>query len=337
MRKFLFLILTVLVAGQAGAQGTVADYRVRVATTNGERVGYAYVTINGAFQAMADSTGQAWVAARKLKEGDRLAASFVGMESVPVVWDGSLPGGSVVELELVPNVIEEVVVTAKDRSKRLWRRYVDKIPTHSWGVGFRGEYEMEFTGENPWKSKGRYERNHVPGAQLNSVAADTFTLVPDVEADSMQMWKVQRQILLVKGIAERAVQLDGAEASNRGMVMKYRGRDEGQNVFLVIKPYFDKFRNTDDSFQTMLWVSEASGLVTRTETVSQSRYEIWRVEAKYAVYRSPDKAVRFIYPTKVEAEYAEVGAEGSIEGKVGIGGVEVYQFQNTEQYENYRN
>jgi hypothetical protein len=118
---------------------------------------------------------------------------------------------------------------------------------------------------------------------------------------------VQRYILQVRGIAERAVQLGSSEKSNRDMIIRYRGTVDGRNVFLVIKPYFDRVQGTDDSFQTLLHVSAVNGVVFSSQTISRTKWGIWNVSATYAV-NNGDGMVRgdeFIYPVTMKGPYQE--------------------------------
>lgn len=332
-----FLIpFTLFTAQHSGAQPPADDFRVKV-SSGGETIGYAYVLVNGGFHAMADSAGMTRIPARKLRLGDTLSARFVGMEGVPLVWDGTVAAGSVIGLELIPNTIDEVVVTARDRSKRYFRRYVEKIPTRGWYTGFRGGYTMQLHGKRPWKSRGTFDRNHIPGVEVNYWGIDTFTLNPESAADSVLGWQAQQYILLVKGISERAVQLDGYD-SNKGMVMKYRGRTDGRNVFLIIKPYFATLQGAGESFQTLIYVNEASGIVSFAETVSQTKYGIWNVSASYAVYLSPDRSHHFIYPTQIEGRYEEddPSADDTISVDISLTGIEAYSFPSVPDLQQYR-
>jgi hypothetical protein len=232
------------------------------------------------------------------------------MESVPLTWDATAPPGATITLHLTPNAIESVVVTAqaRDRSRQLFRRYVKKMPTHEWYTGFRGDYDLRFTGEERWRARGRFERNHLPGDDVNSLGANTFTLDPDASSSPVPSWQVQRYILLVRSIAERAVQLGSDEKSNRDMIIKYRGTVDGRNVFLIVKPYFDRVQGADDSFQTILHVSEASGIVVSSQTVSRTKWGIWNVAATYAVLnqsRGTAHGDAFIYPVTMSGNYQE--------------------------------
>jgi hypothetical protein len=301
--KNLIMIFVLLGAGIVAwpASGQATNYRVRVISAD-EAVGYAYVTINNSYHSMADGEGHTSIPATRLHNGDVISAHFVGLKSVPLIWDGSLQPGSTITLELTPNTIESVVVTAKarDRSRQLFRRHVKKVPTNEWYTGFRGDYELKFSGNGQWSVRGKFERNHLSGDDVNSLDANTFTLMPDPSSNPVPDWQIQRYILLVRSIAERAVQLGDGENSNRGMVIKYRGTSNGRNVFLVVKPYFDRVQGSDDSFQTIIHVSESSGIVVSSETVSRTKWGIWNVSASYAVHNGT-----FIYPTSIDGHYQE--------------------------------
>ena len=307
MKKTLFAIVTLLAALAAGS-AAAQDYRVEV-SAEGEPVGYAYVLVGESVLAMTDAEGTARIPAGRLKEGDSLSARFVGMESVPLVWDGTRSPGSVIRLELVPNLIDNVVVTARgrDRSRQIFRRNVTRVPTHGWYTGFSGDYRIRYGGTRPWTSEGHYIRNHVPGQDANLQKIDTFSLRPTAESGSVLTWQIQRNILQVCGIAERAVQFGEGDAAQRGMVITHRGVVDGQHVFLIVKPYFDSFSGSDDSFQTIVRINPTSGIVTSSETVSRTRFGIWTVAARYAVYDSghADRSGRFIYVTSFEANYKE--------------------------------
>ncbi|MDR1671356.1 MAG: hypothetical protein LBR57_02445 [Alistipes sp.] len=313
----------------AAAQGT-RDFKIRVVSA-GQPVGYAYVLINDSYHAMADPDGYSSIPASRLRPGDTLSARFVGMQSVPLAWDGKVPGGSTITLELIPGAIESVVVTAtaRDRSRQLFRRHVRRMPTHEWYTGFRGDYDLLFGGDydlpynsaKRWRAYGTFERNHLPGDDVNSLGSNTFTLTPDPGSSPVPTWQIQRHILLVRGIAERAVQLDAADAANHGMIIKYRGQDDGQNVFLVIKPYFDRVQGTDDSFQTIVHVSATSGIVLSSETVSRTKWGIWNVAANYAVHDN-----LFIYPVTITGNYQEKNpsSEGVVTVDAVVNNNEVY-------------
>ncbi len=323
----LVTLLAALVAGSAAAQ----DYRVEV-SAGGDPVAYAYVLVGEAVLAMTDAEGAARLPASRLKAGDVLSARFVGMESVPLAWDGTLPAGSTIRLELVPNLIENVVVTARgrDRSRQLFRRNVTRLPTHGWYTGFEGDYRMRYGGTRPWTSEGRYVRNHIPGQDANLQRINTFSLEPTAEKGAVLPWQIQRNILMVCGIAERAVQFGEGDASQRGMVITHRGVVGGQHVFLIVKPYFDTFTGSDDSFQTIVRINPTSGIVTSSETVSRTRFGIWTVSARYAVYDSgsADRSGRFIYVTGVEANYKERNpdAEDSVEIEVAASNIVARHF-----------
>jgi hypothetical protein len=301
MRKLL-LCLIAMVPGIVAAQ----NFRVEV-SADGEPVGYAYVLVGETVLAMTDAEGKATIPAARIKAGDTVSARFVGMQSVPLVWDGKAE--AVIRLELTPNLIEDVVVTARgrDRSRQLFRKHVTRVPTHGWYTGFDGEYRISYGGNRPWSSQGKYTRNHVPGQDANLRKINTFSIEPVSEKGSVLGWQIQRNVLLVCGIAEKAVQFDGSDGASRGMVIKYRGRDKGENVFLVVKPYFDSHVGEDDSFQTLIRVNETSGIVTSSETISRTRYGIWSVSANYAVYAGDraDRSSRFIYVTRLEGKYEE--------------------------------
>jgi hypothetical protein len=336
MRKllFCFVLLAVGLAAcfvvQPLAAQTTPDFKVQISTDN-EPVGFAYVFVGDEYHAMADENGVLTIPAAKLTPGVTIVARFVGMESVPFVWDGKMPAGSVITLNLIPQTLDEVVVTTKsrDRSRKLYRKYVKKIPTHGWLSGFTGDYEMNFTGDRPWNSRGTYVRNHVPGEDANLRKVDTFSLVPERAADSLIAWQIQRNVLLVSSIAERAVQLEGYESTN-DMVMRYRGLDGGRHVFLIIKPWFDQYTGADDSFQTKIWVNEASGLVTSSQTVSRTRYGTWNVSADYAVHSGGgvDRSERFIYPVRITGKYEEKNPtlEDAIAGEIEISNVAARHF-----------
>ncbi len=320
---------------------TATDFRIQVATPSDDPVGFAYVFVGDEYYTMVDAEGTTTIPASKLKPGIILQARFVGMESEPLVWNGGAPAGSVITLRLIPNAIDEVVVTAKsrDRSRQLYRKYVEKLPTQGWYTGFTGDYQMNFTGYRPWNSRGMYVRNHVPGDDANLRRVNTFSLVPERAADSLIAWQIQRNILLVSSIAERAVQLDGY-VSNRDMVMKYRGRDGNRHVFLIIKPWFDAFTGADDSFQTLIWVNDASGIVTSSQSVSRTKYGIWNVSADYAVYSSgiANRSDRFIYPVRITGKYEErnPSAEDAIAGDIMIENITARHFAPEPVPENLR-
>jgi hypothetical protein len=154
--------------------------------------------------------------------------------------------------------------------------------------------------------RGAYRRDHIPGEDVNRLDATTFSLSFARGSDSTLTWQLQRYLLTAKGIAERAVQFNEGVA-DRGLILSYKGRDpEGRNLFLVVKPYYDRFSSREDSFQTIIRVSERSGLIHSSETVSQSRYGIWNVSASYATYSPTGRtAERFIYPVEVDAHFEE--------------------------------
>ena len=318
MKKLLVSLLMLFTAALTAQNAAAQDYRVEV-TSNGEPVGYAYVLVGEAVLAMTDAAGTARLPASRLKPGDIVSARFVGMESVPVTWDGTRPPGSVIRLELVPNMIDNVVVTARrrDRSRQTFRKNVTRVATHGWYTGFNGDYRIRYGGSRPWTSEGKYVRNHIPGQDANLRKINTFSLEPSAEKGAVLPWQIQRNILMVCGIAERAVQFGAAGAAERDMVITHRGMVDGQHVFLIVKPYFDSFSGADDSFQTIVRINPVSGIVTSSETVSRTRFGIWSVSARYAVYDSGhvDRTGRFIYVTSVEGNYKERNpdAEDSVE------------------------
>lgn len=217
------------------------------------------------------------------------------------------------------DTIDQVVVTAtkRDRSRQMFRRHVKKIPTHEWYTGFKGNYELRFAGERQWRVRGKFERNHLPGDDINSLGANTFILTPDPSSNPVPDWQIQRYLLLMRGIAERAVQLGENENSNRGMTVKHRGTANGRNVFLVVKPYFDSVQGAENSFQTTLHVNEASGIVYSSQTISRTKWGVWNVYATYAVHAGGNPSTNpstspsggssggFIYPTSITGHYYE--------------------------------
>jgi len=231
----------------------------------------------------------------------------VGMEGVPVEWKGP-PEGGVTELELRPGVIDAVVVSARarDRSKALFRRYVEQMPIHGWYTGFTGDYTVTLNAARSWTARGSYRRDHVPGRDVGALEATTFILHHAPGSDSTLTWQLQRYLLTAKGTAERAVQFKEG-VSDRGLVLRYKGRDaEGCNMFLVVKPYYDRFSGREESFQTIIHVGATSGVIQSSETVSQSRYGIWSVSARYATYSPTGRSAdRFIYPVSLEARFEE--------------------------------
>jgi hypothetical protein len=327
MRQTIFA-LVVMLAAVATWSAAAQDITVRVKAGD-EPVGYAYVVVNDAVLAMTSAEGEAVIPAARIKQGDTLTARFVGMQSVPLVWNGE---GSAIVLELIPNVIENVVVTARgrDRSRQMFRRHVERVPTHGWYSGFEGNYVINYGGTRPWSSQGKYVRNHVPGEDANLRKINTFEMRPEAEKGAVLAWQIQRNVLLVCSLAERAVQFDAADVASRGMVVRYRGVQEGKHVFLIIKPYFDSLSGSDDSFQTILRVDPVSGIVTSSETVSQTRYGIWNVAAGYAVYQTGrgEGQVRFIYVTALDGKYIERNpdAEGAVEISVAISDVVPHHF-----------
>jgi hypothetical protein len=338
MKNFLCIVLAFATLGGFGVQTVAAqsapDFMVRVVSES-EAVGYAYVLINNSYHAMAGPDGSTTIPAARLRAGDTISARFVGMESVPLAWDGTMPAGATITLELVPGAIESVVVTARarDRSRQMFRRYVKRMSTHEWYTGFRGDYDLVLSGdydlpynsEQRWRAYGTFERNHLPGDDAGSLGVNTFTLYPDRGSNPVPTWQIQRYILSIRGIAERAVQLDASDAANRGMIIRYRGNVGGRNVFLVVKPYFDKVQGTDDSFQTIIHVSEASGIVFSSETVSRTKHGIWNVSATYAV---DNTGTPFIYPMRVTGNYQEQtpSSEGLISLDATVTNNEVYRF-----------
>jgi len=288
----------------AAAPAAAQNYRVRV-TSGGDPVPYAYVLVGDAVQAMTDGEGRATIR-RGIEPGEVLSARFVGMESVPLKWEGA-PAGEI-ELQLIPNEIDAVVVTArrKDRSRQYFRKYVDQVPTHGWYTGFSGRYEVTQNGPKSWRARGDYRRDHVPGQHVGALEANTFILNHAPGSDSTLTWQLQRYLLTAKGIAERAVQFNDG-VGDRGLVLQYRGRDAaGLQMFLVVKPYYDRFSGREESFQTLLRVGAVGGVIYSTETVSQSRYGIWNVSATYAVHSNTGRSQdRFIYPVRLSARFEE--------------------------------
>ncbi len=99
------------------------------------------------------------------------------------------------------------------------------------------------------------------------------------------------KILLACSIAERATGL-GHESGAR---LSYRGGDEGMNVFLISEERGDERRG----FHTRILVSEASGIVARSESVSRTGNGEWKVTAHYGVFEG------FIYPTSLVAGFEQ--------------------------------
>ncbi len=323
--------LLVILFGFLPVVAAAQEYRVEVSAA-GEPVGYAYVLVGESVLAMTDAQGVARLPASRLTKGVTLSARFVGMESVPLIWDGTGAPGSTIRLELRPGTIESVVVTARrrDRSRQMFRRNVTRMATHGWYTGFSGDYTMRYGGTRPWTSQGHYIRNHVPGQDANLRKIDTFSLQPTAEKGAVLPWQIQRNILMVCGIAERAVQFGADGAAERDMVITHRGVVDGQHVFLIVKPYFDAQSGSDDSFQTIVRINPASGIVTSSETVSRTRFGIWTVSARYAVYDSGhvDRSGRFIYVTSFEANYKERNpdADDSVEIDVAASNITARHF-----------
>ncbi len=189
--------------------------------------------------------------------------------------------------------IDEVVVAAKgrNRAKRYFRRYVRNIPPYGWYVGFTGSYKIEVESLQGWNSQGTYLRNHIPGDDANRKQIELFRMQPAVAADSINSWQIRRYILLAGSIAERAASL-GYEPD---VEMSYRGREGDLNLFLIAASGSTERRG----FRTRLLVSDASGIIVRSESVSNSPNGVWNVEAHYATFDD------FIYPMKVTARFEQ--------------------------------
>lgn len=213
--------------------------------------------------------------------------------------------------------IEEVVVAVRgrNRAKRYFKRYVRNVPSHGWYVGFAGRYDIDLDGFHGWRSQGTYVRNHIPGDDANRNQIDLFSLNPDVAADSINSWQIQRYILLAGSIAERAAGL----GNEPGVTMSYRGGEEGMNVFWISDGRDDGQRN----FRTRIYVHEASGIIGRSESTSLSPSGVWSVTAHYAVFED------FIYPMRVTArfEHRDSLSEDAVNVKVDMTEIIPRRFQ----------
>ncbi len=188
--------------------------------------------------------------------------------------------------------IEEVVVTARgrNRARKYFRRYVRKTPLQGWYTGYTGAYRVEVEAQySGWRSQGDYERNHIPGDDANKGRIELFRLTPDVAADSLHSWQIQRYILLVSSMAERAATLGDRDDA----VMSYRGLYDGLNTFLISEPGSDKRRG----FDTRILVNDDTGLITRSESVSRSPSGVWNVTVDYGLFED------FLYPTRALARF----------------------------------
>ena len=221
--------------------------------------------------------------------------------------------------------IEEVVVTARgrDRARRYFRRYVRRMPGYGWYTGFDGVYRIGVDGFKGWNSQGTYVRNHIPGDDANRFQIDLFTLKPQVAADSINAWQIQRYILLAGSIAERAADL-GHESD---ATLSYRGREEEKNVFTISEAGGNERRN----FRTRILVHDPSGIVARSESVSSSPSGVWNVAASYAVFDG------FIYPVRVAATFEQKdplsGEQATVE--VELADVSAHRFERREMTDKY--
>lgn len=191
--------------------------------------------------------------------------------------------------------IEEVVVTARgrNRARKYFRRYVRKVPLQGWYVGFTGAYRIEVNSLPSWRSRGEYERNHIPGDDANRGKIDLFKLRPAVAADSTNSWLIRRYILQASSIAERAAML----GHRPDATMSYRGLDDqGRNTFLISEPGTDKQRG----FDTRILVNDTTGLIVRSESVSRSPGGVWNVAVDYSLFDD------LIYPTRVAARLEQI-------------------------------
>ena len=187
--------------------------------------------------------------------------------------------------------IDEVVVSARvrNRARKYFRRYVRKSALQGWYIGYKGSYSIDIDGDLGWQSQGTYERNHIPGDDANRRQIESFKLQPFAAADSVHSWNIQRYILLASSIAERAATLGHLREST----MSYRGLEKGMNIFLISEPDANEQRG----FSTRVMVSDATGIIARSESVSRAPSGIWNVTVDYALFEE------FLYPVQVESRF----------------------------------
>ena len=86
MQHYIFLILSVFAFSQLNAQ----TLQVRVVDINGETLPYAGVYINRIQSCVTDSDGNAIISFNKLREGDTITSTYIGMYTSSIIFNKAL-------------------------------------------------------------------------------------------------------------------------------------------------------------------------------------------------------------------------------------------------------
>jgi hypothetical protein len=298
----LFALFACLAVLTASAQ----NVSIRV-YSGGEPLEYAYLFVNGIYHTSADSTGTGFIPASRLEPGDTISAGYVGMEDGYAVYSGN--PGRLVEVELRSNnLIGSVVVYAKDQSRALFRRYVRKSPIGHWDTEYRGAYSLTFPDGH--SARGDYSVIFTPPGIVDYFGIDEVTLQP--VSDTLGRSRTIENILdRTTRCAHGAAAVKRHYGVARGMIVKYRGKEGGRHVFLIVRPFFDGLTGIPESFQTLLYADETSRLIVSTQTLYRTQNQTLRLKADYLPIHFRNEEDR-LYPVRMEGSWEESDPERKI-------------------------
>jgi len=115
MRKINFLCLVAFLA-LFSSNLLAKDLKINV-TAQGSPLGYSYIYVNGEIKTTANSMGVALIPLMFLNEGDIISASFVGFNSVKVIFDSNAASKKEITLNLTSDFTLDEVVVKTDLGK----------------------------------------------------------------------------------------------------------------------------------------------------------------------------------------------------------------------------
>jgi hypothetical protein len=305
--RFLFTPVFLLFFGQL-LHGQ--DVRVRV-VSDGEPLGYAYIYVDGIYRTAADSTGMGTLSVAGLQPGDTISAGFVGMEDGFVVYSGN-PTQSV-EVKLYPSHIGEVVVQGKDRSQEYFRRYVKNyyVGAPEWSSWEqRGTYySLTFTITNHRvEQQGNYSQIFASSDAVKYYNIDQITLQPTLSSDTTGLSQsIENMLLAAWKMAQAAASFHkGWTLNRRDMIVKYRGKEAGRHVFLILKPTTEQ-AGISDGFQALISVDETTKAIVSSESLMLNNNLTSRQKADYRLIEYQGKQGKYLLPIRMEGSLVSSG------------------------------
>lgn len=301
-----------------GNQAPPKELKVSV-TSEGAPLGYAYVFINGHIFGSADSTGAAYVPKSKLKTGDTLSVSFVGTESEFVVYDKELAGKQTVTLDLISKThIDEVVVVAKDRSKQLFRKYVDPKFIFWWFTQYDMDYKIAIN--NADEKTGSFMYADLTKEYMEKTGERNLIAKPDTTLQHAKTaYFIYRVAMWCAGVRK-------SFTYNENMIIRYKGKDNGKHVFLIIRPILNNDKDFESN-QTLIFADERSKeIVAAQSDIVYNNGEKISLSASY----KPCGKGAMLYTDKVSGTITKKGESDWEKIRVEIDNVSVKPYKQTK-------